>query len=61
MSGKLDLANMMQQAAERHGDKVFVHIEKPLQYRMIEGDAVTFPAAFGWWTPWPMPWPTSWG
>lgn len=42
MSGKLDLANMMQQAAERHGDRVFVHIEKPLQYQMIEGDTVTF-------------------
>ncbi len=42
MGGKLDLANMMQQAAERHGDRVFVSFENPLQYRMFEGDSITF-------------------
>jgi len=42
MGGRLDLANMMQRAAEKHGDRVFVSFERPLQYRMFEGDAITF-------------------
>ncbi len=42
MDGRLDLANMMQRAAERHGDRVFVSFEDPLEYRMFEGDSITF-------------------
>lgn len=39
---RLSVAGIIDRAAERYGDKVFVHTDDPLCYNILEGDSVTF-------------------
>ncbi len=38
----ISLARVMDQAAQKHGDKIFVRTDTPLHYEFVEGDAFTF-------------------